>query len=299
MNSAGDEEERENKQVNRTWFLLVFAVLLLWGGMGVIANTQGANRGTFGDMFGAVNALFTGLAFAGILMTIMLQMKELRLQRLELRDTRVELKGQKEQLTSQASTLKRQAADANFFRMLEMFRHMAQNIRHPGGVPRADEDRVRNTHQNVFSLNGDEINRIVGVEYWRLLAKVCRYDMNDGDIQRIEKRWDDIYRRWDTSLATYFATLTELLMLIAEADEKQGRLWAKILRAQLGLQEMLPIFFYGLSPMGRERLKPHIENFGIFAHFSNDPEYHKIAPHHCYEASAFSPQGAWLQPSAG
>ncbi len=47
-----------------------------------------ADRGTFGDMFGAVNALFSGLALAGVIYTIFLQSKELSLQRLELQQTR-------------------------------------------------------------------------------------------------------------------------------------------------------------------------------------------------------------------
>jgi hypothetical protein len=41
-------------------------------------------RGQFGDMFGAVNAFFSGLALVGIVYNIMLQRKELRLQRQEL-----------------------------------------------------------------------------------------------------------------------------------------------------------------------------------------------------------------------
>lgn len=49
-------------------------------------------RGTFGDMFGGLNALFSGLAFAGIIITILLQSKELALQRQELKETREELK---------------------------------------------------------------------------------------------------------------------------------------------------------------------------------------------------------------
>lgn len=49
-------------------------------------------RGTFGDMFGAINALFSGLAFVGIIYAIILQKRELMLQRLELESTRVELK---------------------------------------------------------------------------------------------------------------------------------------------------------------------------------------------------------------
>jgi len=39
---------------------------------------------TFGDMFGAVNTLFSGLAFAGLIYAILLQRSELELQRKEL-----------------------------------------------------------------------------------------------------------------------------------------------------------------------------------------------------------------------
>lgn len=48
-------------------------------------------RGTFGDMFGGLNALFSGLAFCGIIVTILLQSKELRLQREEIQENRKEL----------------------------------------------------------------------------------------------------------------------------------------------------------------------------------------------------------------
>jgi len=43
-----------------------------------------SEAGTFGDMFGAVNALFSGLAFAGIILAILMQREELKLQRKEL-----------------------------------------------------------------------------------------------------------------------------------------------------------------------------------------------------------------------
>jgi hypothetical protein len=49
------------------------------------------NRGQFGDMFGAVNSLFSGFAFAGLIYTIHLQRKELGYQRSELELTRKEL----------------------------------------------------------------------------------------------------------------------------------------------------------------------------------------------------------------
>lgn len=45
-------------------------------------------RGTFGDMFGAVNALFSGLALAGVIYAILLQHRELGIQIEELELTR-------------------------------------------------------------------------------------------------------------------------------------------------------------------------------------------------------------------
>ena len=61
-------------------------------------------RGTFGDMFGAVNALFSGLAFAGLIITLLYQKEELKLQREELKQTRAELKGQKREFEIQNKT---------------------------------------------------------------------------------------------------------------------------------------------------------------------------------------------------
>ena len=39
------------------------------------------NAGTYGDSFGSVNALFTGLAFAGLVFSILLQQRQIQLQR--------------------------------------------------------------------------------------------------------------------------------------------------------------------------------------------------------------------------
>jgi hypothetical protein len=47
--------------------------------------------GQAGDLFGSVNSLFSGLAFAGVIVAILLQREELQLQRQELAQTRKEL----------------------------------------------------------------------------------------------------------------------------------------------------------------------------------------------------------------
>lgn len=51
-----------------------------------------SKSGTFGDTFGALNALFSGLALAGVIVTILIQRTELKNQRIELTLQRNEMK---------------------------------------------------------------------------------------------------------------------------------------------------------------------------------------------------------------
>lgn len=74
-----------------TAITVAFIIIGLWSATIFVLKDK-PNRGTFGDMFGSINALFSGLALAGIILTILLQRKELALQRQELQDTREELR---------------------------------------------------------------------------------------------------------------------------------------------------------------------------------------------------------------
>ncbi len=69
-----------------------------------------SNRGLFGDSFGALNALFSGFAFLGIIYTIILQTQELGLQRKELELTRAELKRVAEAQEASGEALTKQVA---------------------------------------------------------------------------------------------------------------------------------------------------------------------------------------------
>ncbi|KAF0195272.1 MAG: hypothetical protein FD166_2988 [Bacteroidetes bacterium] len=67
-----------------TWLISFFIFIKIYNNPSTISE--------FGDAFGAINALFSGFAFAGIIYTILLQRKELVLQRKELVETRKELR---------------------------------------------------------------------------------------------------------------------------------------------------------------------------------------------------------------
>ena len=70
--------------------LIFLTILALWwfSGYWIYSSFGETQRGSIGDMFGAINALFSGLALTGIIITIYLQQKELSLQRKELQQTR-------------------------------------------------------------------------------------------------------------------------------------------------------------------------------------------------------------------
>lgn len=69
-------------------------------------------RARFGDSFGAVNTLFSGLAFAGLIYTVHIQRKELQLQREELQISRAELSRSAEAQERSERALSRQALAA-------------------------------------------------------------------------------------------------------------------------------------------------------------------------------------------
>jgi uncharacterized membrane protein len=83
------------KKINRGLFYLVAFVIIFWLLSMIILSMLLPNmneRGSFGDSFGFINALFSGIALAGVIYTLFLQQKELKLQKQELKLTREELK---------------------------------------------------------------------------------------------------------------------------------------------------------------------------------------------------------------
>jgi hypothetical protein len=87
------------------------AVVLLWSVNAVLFYLIRTpdERASIGEMFGAVNALFSGLAFVGVIGAILLQSEELSLQRDELKLTRTELAASAKAQRESAQSLEQQA----------------------------------------------------------------------------------------------------------------------------------------------------------------------------------------------
>ena len=90
LNTGASSGATEASPDQVTWSLFFKAALLvigLWAASAIVlylSVDDFSKSGTFGDSFGALNTLFSGLAFAGIIVSIKMQNDEMREQRKEL-----------------------------------------------------------------------------------------------------------------------------------------------------------------------------------------------------------------------
>jgi hypothetical protein len=121
----------------------------------------GEKVGTFGDSFGALTSLFTGLAFVGLIITlrqqkaqIAMQREDLKLQRDEMKAARAELSGQKEQMELQNQSLKQQMFEQTFFSLLSALgRFISEMKSRPstGEPPNEGRDRLVWMAKSIYS----------------------------------------------------------------------------------------------------------------------------------------------------
>lgn len=136
----------KDSKLLKTGIVTCFAIIFLWTlPFFIYKFLPEKDIGNYGDLFGVVNSLFSGLALAGIILTILLQRNELALQRQELKDTREELKRTANAQENSEKALNRQAENlkisaklsalntlVSFYSELEM--NMRKGIPNPGST---------------------------------------------------------------------------------------------------------------------------------------------------------------------
>jgi hypothetical protein len=96
--------------------LFIAAVSKKWA-----VSNEWAVRGQIGDSFGAVNALFSGLAFVGVLYAIVLQRFEIAHQQAELRNAEASRAESNRALASQGRSLQLSAELAHVTALLHAY----------------------------------------------------------------------------------------------------------------------------------------------------------------------------------
>ena len=187
--------------------VVVILVILSWAGSGGLLYSR-QDRGTFGDMFGAVNALFSGLAFVGIIYTVWLQRKELQLQRREMEETREELKGQKEQLAAQNETLRKQNFENTFFQLLRLHNDILNAI-----------DR---TFGNDTRHGRDCFTRFCR-DFFAYLKQYRQEHSQDSEPEQIRHAYLEFGKKYQSEVGHYFRTLYNIVKFVNRSSVTDKR----------------------------------------------------------------------------
>lgn len=264
-----EDNRKDSINIKRIIWIVGIVILLLWGGSWLalyLFYDLPTDRGTFGDMFGAVNALFSGLAFAGLIVTLLYQKEELQLQREELAQTREELKGQKEEFKEQNETLKRQRFENTFFNMLTLHQEIVKSFEF------TDIATKRHHTSNGWSENAIPKN-YSGREYFKFSFERKRCDCNGHFYNGLRGVLDNVgINGYDdsetvTELDHYFRNLYRIIKFIDEStlisDFQDRYQYTSMVRGQLSPYELLWLFYDGLSTYGREKFQPLIEKYAL------------------------------------
>lgn len=121
-----DIERKENYKLNIIIISVISLAVMSWAwnfSFGFknlfIENRQGI--GEFGDIFGIINSAFSGMAFIGIVYSILLQRMELKTVREERDETRNIFRDQKENLSQQRF-------ETTFFQLFDFFNRVADSV---------------------------------------------------------------------------------------------------------------------------------------------------------------------------
>ena len=252
-----DSESAEVKVSFKHLIIVMLVIVALWVANGVILfnwnpGAQGAGGyGTFGDMFGAVNALFSGLAFACLIFATLMQREELKLQRKELQlaraeatATREEIKGQREEAERQNLLMSRQIAQSLFVELLQQHNLLIDRLRIQG----FQVYTARNCFEELCRLfvNAYQAESKHSLNFNKAIATDC--------LQKLHY--------FNGEFGSYFRSLRGLLDYIS-SDLDPSIKYAHIVRDQFSAHEVVALFYYCGLTSSTVALKTQIEKFGM------------------------------------
>lgn len=276
-----DEEDKDVLKPWMVWGIAILVCVAVWLGgayftrmYAVRCSSSVVNNaaGLFGDSFGAVNALISALAFAGVIVTFRLQRKELDLQRKELEAQRAEF-------AQQNKTLKLQRFENTFFHMMELQQQIVNDLY----IKLSDREKLNVQTDTGFSTEEAIVDN--SVRGRQAIRYIYRHDVSmyyhEGIFDVIWESGLDGYINapYRVLLDHYFRHLYTILRYVDETDAfalndegkvdaenewKQKYHYTTIVRATLSRYELLMLYYNGLSIFGREKLKPLIEKYSLF-----------------------------------
>lgn len=211
------------------------SILAFWALSGLVLFFY-PDRGEFGDMFGSVNTLFSGLAFGGIIYTIFQQKIELKLQREELKLQRQEVEKTNQELAKQVEAMNSQRFESTFFNMLSLHHQITNGLTiKPFGFNRLPNQNGLGNH----NLSNEVTGRAVFEQIYHNLKNASSSSLNEIGRRVIKPKY--------LIMNQYFRNLIEIVDLIRFStfltSEEKIR-YTRTVASQLSPAECVVIFYY-------------------------------------------------------
>lgn len=215
--------------------------------------------GLLGDSAGLLNALFSGLAFGGVILTIVWQIKN---------DNRNKLNNQKLQFEN------------TFFNMTQTFEHIVDGLfieeiaKETSGSTgvllsnyygNSQAEDSQHDSKNDAEIKGRAVFKYVYCEQ-KIEGKSLRESIAESELTPYEFAVNGVFDH-------YFRYLYRILKFIDETeliDDDQKYRYSSIFRAQLSEYELVLIYYNGLSSVGKDKLKPLLEKYSILKNIRKD-----------------------------
>lgn len=277
------------RTTNSNWGIARFKPLLILLGaclllfiIGMIGTWIWADKpNEFGDSAGVVNALFSALAFAGVIYAIILQKEELEDQRQVMID-------QREEMEQQSSTMSRQRFEMTLFQMLNLQQELIGALKHQY-VAVVNHNTSEERHDRV--ITGREV-----FQYMYVKKKICLSD-NQNDITNykgmtevLEKYGQAGYNMSDIPpiFDHYFRHLYRIIKYIDESQDvpkwEAKYKYIGIVRGQLSRYELIWIYYNSLF---YPKMKELVEKYALLKNIRDD-----------YLADGFDLGSKWYKKSA-
>ena len=208
----------------------------------LLFNREGL--GAWGDFFGGVlNPILTFLTFMGLLITIVLQQKELK-------EARNEFARQSEALEKQQYEMTVQSFDNKFFQMLELFNFVKINVK-----SEFDFKKQREKLESFILETIEQNQQNIDKNY---------YSFFESNFVRFNNEYD-------TTFKYYFLNLFQLLKYINDnaADSlEEAKEYSNIIRAQLSKDELVLLLCncIGVQKFTTNDYQKLVEKFEFFEH---------------------------------
>lgn len=276
------------------------------------------SKGEFGDIFGVINSLFTGLAFIGVVWSVYNQQEELRetkrqtkIAKLDLKRTQDILAKQEENIGAQNAATNKQMFEVTFFQLFTSFNQLTNSLNaeeprgsytHPINKSKVLYEKAAGTGKEAITVILKAVEMADNIHMLNIIGgklegsqdseeRKSIYDKTyyDGHPKLFNTIYERVLERHGDETGRYFRSLYTIFRFIEQANLNQNDkyFYFKFIRAQLSTDESTLLAINMISDRTSEEFNWLITKYGmaknaLHARTALLRRYHSYIPHGAY-----------------